>query len=271
MNLYEKHETKIYIMFINKLKKSAYLLCPVFFANTLALIKMKYLSYILAILIFTSCKSKRGNIDYQSNYNIPQKHNRKQTTIARTYILDSAYLDYDYKKKLKNGYKLEYQVYVEPNSTDTLQTIVLMNGTIKIKDLNEGSYGLPHKNIGYVGADFDNSFVFVQSFGSGNPHYFQLIDKESGKSIRSGIFIDTVEKEQVLVYLAETNEKIEKLKIYDVKNSNEIIATGFEKSKCLNHVIGGLRNCIEIDTITKNSITLKINTNKEKITKKYPR
>ncbi len=31
MNLYEKHETKIYIMFINKLKKSAYLLCPVFF------------------------------------------------------------------------------------------------------------------------------------------------------------------------------------------------------------------------------------------------
>ena len=233
---------------------------------------MRYIIYILTILIILSCQSKTHKSDGFTDNNKQQKFNTKQTESTRTYISDSAYLNYNYQTVLKNGYRLEYKVYVEPNSTDTLQTIFLMNGITEIKDLNGGSsYGLPQKNIGYIGADFDSSFVFVQSFGSGNPHYIQLIDKKSGKELRKGTWVDADEKEQVLVYLKDEHKETEKLIIYDVKKSNEIISTGFEKSKCVEHVIGGLRNCVEIDTVTTDQIVLKIETDEEKIIKKYNR
>jgi len=147
-----------------------------------------------------------------------------------------------------------------------------MKGSIDIKDLNGGSsYGLPLKNIGYLGADFDSSFIFVQSFGSGNPHKIQLIDKKTGKELRKGTWVDADEKEQVMLYIENEHEQNEKLIIYDVKNKNEIISTGFEKSKCIEHIIGGLRNCVEIDTVTSDKIILKVETDEERIIKKYNR
>ncbi|QHT70368.1 hypothetical protein GXP67_28785 [Rhodocytophaga rosea] len=147
-----------------------------------------------------------------------------------------------------------------------------MKDTTEIKDLNGGSsYGLSKKNIGYVGADFDSSFVFVQSFGSGNPHIIQLIDKRTGKELRKGTWVDANDKEQILLYLEDEHEELEVLKIYDVKNDNEIIVSDFKNSKCVQNVIGGLRNCVEIDTVTMNEIALKVDIDNEKIIKRYPR
>jgi hypothetical protein len=147
-----------------------------------------------------------------------------------------------------------------------------MKDTVEIRDLNGGSsYGLPQKNIGYVGADFDSSFVFVQSFGSGNPHNIQLIDKRTGKELRKGAWVDANDKEQILLYIENEHEDTEELKIYDVKNNNEIIISDFKDSKCVQDVIGGLRNCIELDTVTMNEIVLKVDTDKERIIKKYNR
>lgn len=222
---------------------------------------------ILTILTLLSCQTGNPNSE-NSTLNIQQENsNNIEADTERTYIFDSSYLNYDYETDLKGDYRLEYRVFVESNFPDTLQTIFLMKGSEEIRDLNGGSsYGLPHKNIGYIGADFDSSFVFVQSFGSGNPHEIQLIDKKSGKELIKGTWVDADETEQVLLYIEN-----EALIIYDTKNRNEIISEGFETSKCVEHVIGGLRNCVEIDTVTTDEIVLKIDTDEERIIKKYNR
>ena len=63
----------------------------------------------------------------------------------------------------------------------------------------------------------------------------------------------------------------ELLKIYDIKKGNEIIVNGFEKSKCYEDEVGRLRDCVEIDTVTKEVIILKIDSYEELIIKKYKR
>ena len=190
----------------------------------------------------------------------------------RIYIIDSLKFFYIYKTELKNGYRLEYRVYTESSNPDTLQTLFLMKGSIEIKDLNGGSsFWLPQKNIGYIGADFDSSFVFVRSFGSGNPHYMQLVDKKTGDELLKGIWVDADEDEQIILYIEGVDRDSEQLKIYDVKNNNEIIVNDFNDSKCVEYEIGGLRDCVKIDTVTKAEVVLKIDTDKERIVKKYNR
>lgn len=234
---------------------------------------MRHVIFILTIFVILGCKSSSTTSESLLRENLEQKLSDGKDSIAtRKYISDSSYLNYDFQTDLKNGYRLEYRVYVESDYSDTLQTIFLMKGSNEIKDLNGGSsLGFLHKNIGYIGADFDSSFVFVQSFGSGNPHYIQLIEKKTGNEIRKGTWVDADENEQVMLYIENEHEQNEKLLIYDVKNDNEIISTGFEKSKCVEQAIGGIRNCVKIDTVTTNEIILKIENDEERIIKKYNR
>lgn len=95
--------------------------------------------------------------------------------------------------------------------------------------------------------------------------------KKTGEVLRSGTWVDADEKEQVLLYLENEHEPNERLIIYDVKNVKEQISTGFKQSKCAEQVIGGLRNCVQIDTETRDEIVLKIETDQERILKKYKR
>ena len=233
---------------------------------------MRHLIYLLTIWIVFSCQSKTPTSDILID-NVEQNEVKlKESDTLRTYITDSNYLNYNYPTGLKSGFRLQYKVYVEPNSTDTMQTIYLMNGDREIKDLNGGSsYGLPHKNIGYIRADFDSSFVFVQSYGSGNPIFMQLIDKKSGKQIRKGTWVDASENEQVLLYIEDEHKESEKLIIYDITKSNEIVSSGFEKSKCVEEVSGGLRNCVKIDTVTTTEIILKTTIINNTLVKRYNR
>ena len=196
----------------------------------------------------------------------------KSGIVTKTYILDSTCLDYDFQTSLKNGFKLEYRVYIESNSPDTLQTIFLIKDTSEIKDLTGGSsYGLPHKNIGYIGADFDSSFVFVQSFGSGNPSEIQLIDKKTGKILRKGTWVDANEENQILLYIENINASNEQLKIFDIENNKETIVNDFHDCKCVQYAIGGLRDCVSIDSIKKQYIILTASYEDDKIEKKYNR
>jgi len=178
---------------------------------------------------------------------------------------------YDFDTILKNGYNLSYRVYLDSIENDTMQSLTLVKKVHDIRTLNETTYPMLHKNLGYIGADFENSFVFTQSFGSGNPHEFQLIDKKTAKEIKTGIWVDADEEEEVLLYIENINEQNEQLKIYDVKNKKEIIVTDFKNSKCYKEYPEGLRSCVEIDTITKNKIALKIDTDDEKIVRTYRR
>lgn len=210
----------------------------------------------------------------QNSENLPKENGEIVSGIeipitTRTYISDSVLMVDNTPTELKNGYRVENRYYTTSEFEDTLQSIVLMKDTLVIKELNwDYSYKFLQKNIGYVGADFEASFVFVQSFGSGNPHYIQLFEKENGSEILNGIWVDKHEKEQILLYL---DSQLKQLKIYDVKNQKDQLASGFEHSKCADPQIRRLRDCVKIDTVTSDQIILKIETNEERIIHRFER
>lgn len=103
---------------------------------------------------------------------------------------------YDYDTTLKGGYTISFKV------DDSLQYLYLKKGDKTISELSSTSKGLLYKNLGYVGADFTNYFVLVHSFGSGNPHYIELIKKSTGKNIleNGAAWIDADEEKEYLLY-----------------------------------------------------------------------
>lgn len=135
---------------------------------------MKSLKLLSFLILFTiACKTEKAinNKKYISN------------PVDTNYIFDTI---------LKNNYFLKYRVYIDLKSSDTIQGIFLIKGKTEIKELNSISLGLPFKNLGYIGKDLEDSFYFIQSFGSGNPHFAQLIEKKTGNTIKQGEFINSL-------------------------------------------------------------------------------
>ncbi len=227
---------------------------------------MKNAAFIFLIFIFCSCsnsKSEKQAENVLSNETV-------ETVVDNFELIDTAE-QYDFDTLIKNGYHLKYKAYKDKNSNELLQSLTLMKGNQEIKMLNETSYPLLHKNLGYIGADYENAFVFAQSFGAGNPTSFQLINKETGNAILTGTFVDTELQEQVLLYIRNENEDNEQLIVFDLLNDKEIIADNFSESECVKNSLGGLRNCVEIDTVSSSEIVLKVENPNEKIIKKYNR
>jgi hypothetical protein len=104
--------------------------------------------------------------------------------------------DYDYPTKLKGGYRIVFK------TDDSLEHLYLRKEGKIIAELADGSNGMPYKNLGYLGADFQNYFVLVHSFGSGNPHEIELIKKSTGKNILKdgACWVDADEKNGYLLY-----------------------------------------------------------------------
>lgn len=178
---------------------------------------------------------------------------------------------YDFDTILKNNFHLSYRVYKDSIENEILQSLTLVKGKKDIKKISETSFPMLHKNLGYIGADYGNSFLFVKSYGSENPHEIEIIEKENGKVITTGVLVDQNEVEKVLLYIKNEHERNEKLILLDIKNNKEKIITDFNKIDLECSCIGGLRNCIAIDTITKNQIIIKTTSEKNKKTKKYNR
>lgn len=103
---------------------------------------------------------------------------------------------YDYDTTLKGGYSILFK------TDDSLQYLYLKKGSKRITELAATSKGMLYKNLGYVGADFADYFVLVQSFGSGNPNYIELIKKATGKNIlkEGAAWIDVNEQKEMLLY-----------------------------------------------------------------------
>ncbi len=121
---------------------------------------------------------------------------------------------YDYDTTLKGGYTISFRV------DDSLQYLYLKRGDKTITALALTSKGMLYKNLGYVGADFTHHFVLVHSFGSGNPHYIELIKKSNGKNvIKSGAaWIDVDEEKEYLLYSDNAvPDKKDKMTLYNVK------------------------------------------------------
>lgn len=218
------------------------------------------------MLCFSCLKVKTNNESVEKNTG---KVVVSTETADERPINKTEYELYDFDTILKNGYHLSYKTYNDSVTNQPLQNLTLVKGNKDIAILNETNRPMLHKNLGYIGADFTNSFLFVQSFGSGNPHEFQLIEKKTGKEITSGVYVDSDEDNEILVYISNLHNINEQLKIYDIPNKNEININDFKNSKCYKEYPEGLRSCVTIDAVTKSKITLTIED--EKIVKTYSR
>ncbi|MFA6247318.1 MAG: hypothetical protein WC615_10285 [Mucilaginibacter sp.] len=103
---------------------------------------------------------------------------------------------YDYPTKLIGGYNILFK------ADDSTEYLYLTKGNKRIAELASDVRGGLYKNLGYVGADFKEYFVFVHSYGSGNPHEIELIKKTTGKNIlkTDAWWIDVVKKKEALLY-----------------------------------------------------------------------
>jgi hypothetical protein len=103
---------------------------------------------------------------------------------------------YDYPTKLIGGYNILFK------ADDSTEYLYLTRGNKRIAELASDVRGGLYKSLGYVGADFKEYFVFVHSYGSGNPHEIELIKKTTGKNIlkTDAWWIDVVKKKEALLY-----------------------------------------------------------------------
>ena len=173
---------------------------------------------------------------------------------------------YPFDTLLSNGYHLKHRVFKKPGDSWYVQSLTLMKSDKIIKEFGYSSFGLPYKNIGYIGADFDKSFVMVYSYGSGNPHIIQLIDKETGEELKQGEWVDAFEPEQVLLFIENGQ-----LKFFDVKYNRETLVSGFDSLTCVQDGIGLLSGCLKIDTVTTDSIKLTAEFEVEPLSKVFTR
>ena len=180
------------------------------------------IAFILFILLI-SCNYNKKQISVPKAEKINSVNNQN---------IDSTKLKEQYKPKiedeeidsteenndtyLKGGFSILY------STDENEQYLVYKKGEKIIDTIGGGSVGLLMKNIGYVVADFDNTFVFVHSFGSGNPHMVELYEKETAKNLikEYSAFIDVDSTKQILLYSENDVPKpTDKMILYDTKKN----------------------------------------------------
>ena len=171
---------------------------------------------------------------------------------------------YNYDTTLKGGYTISFKV------DDTLQYLYLKKGDRTIRKLASTSKGMLYKNLGYVGADFKDFFVLVHSFGSGNPHYIELIKKATGKNIikEGSAWIDANETKEFLLYSDnDVPNPGNKMTLHNLRTGQKQFfnfpADIFGEPEILNR--------IRIHTLSGKQLVVKYNTVNGSKTKKYSR
>ena len=188
-------------------------------------------SYKLLASIFIlalSCNSNKNNNPVSSD-TTKAITSKNFATTNRQAAIDSIYLSMaeqikenpysnSYDTIIKGGFSISYYHDKED------QYLVYKKGQKVIDTIGACSLGLLYKNLGYLGADFDKTFVFVNSFGSGNPHYIQLLDKETAKNLipDGSAWIDVDTLKQVLLY-SKAGVPFEKdsMTLFDTKNMTQ--------------------------------------------------
>jgi hypothetical protein len=129
---------------------------------------------------------------------------------------------YPFDTTLAQGYHLNFRITIDTTENDSIQRLFLMKNDDEIIELSSTSYGIPHKSLGFLWADFENSFVFVQTFGGGNPRTVQLIEKKTGKNLieEFSVLIDVDETSQMMLYSEnDTPNPSDRMTLYDVKKN----------------------------------------------------
>ena len=127
--------------------------------------------------------------------------------------------DENYDTYLKGGFSILY------SSNKDEQYLIYKKGEKIIDTISSGSVGLLMKNLGYVVADFDNTFVFVQSFGSGNPNMVELYEKETARNLieQYSAIIDIDSTKQILLYSEnDVPKRKDKMTLFDTKKRRKV-------------------------------------------------
>ncbi|HEY1194952.1 hypothetical protein [Flavobacterium sp.] len=225
--------------------------------------------------LFFSCQEKTKISEKKANNIITNKSNSQSTkkrTITERDTITIEYLNkhnpYDYESKLSNGYYLEFKYFQQDKNNPIEMCLNLKKDTTTIDTLNIMGYGAPHKNLGYIGADYNKYFAFVNSFGSGNPHDFKLIEKQNGKIIKSGFIVDSFKNPELLLYA----KNYDSLMLYDIKKKKDIFIENLNQSKVIDCMVSELNQVVKIKKATSKYVLIEIeNHQNKKIRKKYYR
>ena len=234
-----------------------------------------------AILISTFCllffycqektkshKKKVINIITDKSNSQPDKERTTQERDTITIEYLNKYNPYDYETKLSNGYSIEFKYFQKDKNSPTEMCLNLKKGDKTIDTLNIMGYGAPHKNLGYIGADYNKYFAFVNSFGSGNPHDFKLIEKQSGKIIKSGFIVDSFKNPELLLYA----KGYDSLMLYDLEKKKDNLIENLNQSKVIDCMVSELNQVVKIKKATKKYVFIEIENHENKVvSKKYYR
>jgi len=208
-------------------------------------------------MVITGCKEKTS-----------QKVINSDSTISRVDSMSMIHAQeqsektvYQYDTLLKNGYYISYK------ATDSLQYLYLKKKDSIITEVSSIESGLLPKNLGYVVADYGDCFLLIHSYGSGNPHYFELLEKSKGKKILEGTYIDTDEEKQVLLYDITDSLTNNKLVLYNIQNNKKSIYDYPTDITCK----AGIEDCVKLVKITDDELIINYSNSKGESEQSYER
>jgi hypothetical protein len=207
---------------------------------------------ILILFMIISCKTDKNESVMKKNDSEILKTNQAIDS-SKNLIIINQKVEHSTEESndtfLKGGFSIIY------NTDNEDQYLIYKKGMKVIDTLNSCSIGLPKKNLGYVISDFDDTFIFGQSFGSGNPTVVQLYEKETGKNLikEYSAIIDVDSTKQILLYSEnDVPNKKDKMTLFDIKKRRkkpyEFPKEIFGEAEILNR--------IHITNITDKSFTI---------------
>jgi hypothetical protein len=221
------------------------------------------------VLFVFSCR----NSNTQKNTNQQQLNNHPKTTNSEkeeVWTVERCYREnpYDFDTLLKNGYHLHFEYFKRDKNAYVESQLTLMRGQKTIDTLNEMGYGIVMKNLGYIGADFNDCFAFVQAYGSGNPLEMQLIRKSDASQLVQGFMIDSDEKNELLLYYKDTDS----LMLYDINRKTDKLLTNLKTCDYITCSLSQLYGDLKIKKVTPNVVEIEIlQANNKSIRKKFVR
>lgn len=193
---------------------------------------MKHFKLIIPIFILTlSCNNNKTISNISQTDTLKLDTTKTAANVALQDKIDSNYIE-NLKYITENPYSDSYDTIIKGGYSISFyhdkeyQYLIYKKGSKIIDTIGGCSLGLPYKNLGYIGADFDKTFVFVNSFGSGNPHYIWLYDKETAKNLipEGSAWIDVDTTKEVLLY-SKSNVPIENdgdsMTLFDTKKMTQ--------------------------------------------------
>lgn len=221
------------------------------------------------VLFVLSCR----NSNTQKITNQQQLNNHPNSTNSEkeeVWTVERCYREnpYDFDTLLKNGYHLHFEYFKRDKNAYVESMLTLMRGQKTIDTLNEMGYGIVMKNLGYIGADFNDCFAFVQAYGSGNPLEMQLIRKSDASQLVQGFMIDSDEKNELLLYCKDTDS----LMLYDINRKTDKLITNLKTCDYITCSLSQLYGDLKIKKVTPNVVEIEIlQANNKSIRKKFVR